>query len=139
MANSSLANLDLNNFIDFIKGLRNGEKKNQSLKNFGKQNIKSRENFLLLEGLTKNKLIPPDISYITDNKYELTTIYENLINFNETKKLYLDTILNDDKEIKKMFSKWFKLFKLIKEEEEFDPGLEFTKIIEKYNTVKEYM
>jgi hypothetical protein len=36
-----------------------------------------------------------------------------------------------------MFSKWFKLFKLIKEEEEFDPGLEFTKIIE--NTVKEYM
>ena len=139
MANSSLANLDLNNFIDFIKGLRNGEKKNQSLKNLGKQNIKSRENFLLLEGLTKNKLIPPDISYITDNKYELTTIYENLINFNETKKLYLDTILNDDKEIKKMFSKWFKLFKLIKEEEEYDPGLEFTKIIEKYNTVKEYM
>ena len=87
MANSSLANLDLNNFIDFIKGLRNGEKKNQSLKNFGKQNIKSRENLLLLEGLTKNKLITPDISYITDNKYELTTIYENLINFNETKKL----------------------------------------------------
>ena len=87
MANSSLANLDLNNFIDFIKGLRNGEKKNQSLKNFGKQNIKSRENFLLLEGLTKNKLIPPDISYLTDNKYELTNIYENLINFNETKKL----------------------------------------------------
>ena len=38
-----------------------------------------------------------------------------------------------------MFSKWFKLFKLIKEEEEFDPELEFTKIIEKYNTVKEYM
>ena len=89
--------------------------------------------------MAKNKLIPTDISYLTDNKYELMTIYENLISFNETKKLYLDTILNDDKEIKKMFSKWFKLFKLIKEEEEYDPGLEFTKIIEKYNTVKEYM
>jgi len=51
----------------------------------------------------------------------------------------LDTILNDDKEIQKIFSERFKLFKLIKEEEEFDPELEFTKIIEKYNTVKEYM
>ena len=93
MANSSLVNLDLNNFIEFIKGLGNEEKKIQLFKNFVKQNIISRENFLLLEGLTKNKLIPPDISYITDNKYELTTIYENLINLNETKKLYLDTIL----------------------------------------------
>ena len=51
----------------------------------------------------------------------------------------MDTILNDDKEIQKIFSERFKLFKLIKEEEEYDPGLEFTKIIEKYNTVKEYM
>ena len=32
LANSSLANLDLNNFIDFIKGLRNGEKKINHLK-----------------------------------------------------------------------------------------------------------
>ena len=145
LTNSSLANLDLNNFIEFIKGLGNEEKKIQLFKNFGKWNIISRENFLnkentnnllLLEGLTKNKLIPPDIPYLTDNKYELTTFYENLINFNETKKVYLDTILNDDKEIKKIISKWFKLFELIEGEEEFDPGLEFIKIIEKYNTVK---
>ena len=55
------------------------------------------------------------------------------------KKLYLNKILNDDKEFQKVFSKWFKLFKLTKEEEEYDQGLGFTKIIEKYNTVKEYM
>ena len=31
------------------------------------------------------------------------------------------------------------IIELIEGEEEFDPGLEFIKIIEKYNTVKEYM
>ena len=50
LANSSLANLDLNNFIEFIKGLGNEEKKIQLFKNFRKQNIISRENFLLLKG-----------------------------------------------------------------------------------------
>ena len=36
LAISSLANLDLNNFIEFIKGLGNEEKKIQLFKNFGK-------------------------------------------------------------------------------------------------------
>ena len=36
LTNSSLANLDLNNFIEFIKGLGNEEKKIQLFKNFGK-------------------------------------------------------------------------------------------------------
>ena len=36
LANSSLVNLDLNNFIEFIKGLGNEEKKIQLFKNFGK-------------------------------------------------------------------------------------------------------
>ena len=148
IAISSFVNLESNNFIELLKIMGSEEKKVQLFENLGKENIVKRENFLnkektsniqLLQELMKNKLIPQESSYFKDNKYELTTIFEKLTEFSENKKIYLDTILNEDKEIQKIFNERFKLFKLINEEKEFDPDLEFTKIIERYKRVKDYI
>ena len=148
LAISSFTNLELTNFVELIKQLENEENKIQLFNNLGKEKIVRYENFLnkektnniqILTELMKNKLIPENISYLEDSKDKLTTIFEKLSSFNEKKKVYLDTILNEDKEIQKIFAERFKLFKLIKNEETFDPNLEFTKIIEKYNKVKDYI
>ena len=145
LANSSISILELNNFVELVKKLGNKEKKIQLFDNLGKDKVITYEDFLnkdesynmqLLTELMKNKLIPENNSYFEDNKDKLTIIFEKLSNFNEKKKVYLQTILNEDKEIQNIFSERFKLFKLIKEEETFKPESEFTKIIEKYNKIK---
>ena len=147
LAISSFKNLELNNFIELLKILDSDEKKIQLFENLGKENIVKKEDFLnkektsniqLLQELMKNKLIPPNSSYFKDNKYELTTIFEKLTEFSENKKVY-DTILNEDKKVQEIFIERFKLFKLIKEEKEFEPELEFSKIKEKYNIVRQYI
>ena len=94
---------EINNFVELIKKLGNEEKKIQLFENLGKDKIVRYEDFLnkektnnidLLSELMKNKLIPEGISYLEDNKDKLTTIFEKLSQFNEKKKVYLDTILN---------------------------------------------
>ena len=147
LAHSSFTNLDLNNFVEIIKGIENQEKKIQLFNNVGKENIISYKDFLnieesnnikLLSALMKNKLIPDNISYLDDNKDKLTTIFDKLSNFCEKKSVYLDTLLSEDEKNQKIFDERFKLFQLIKEGA-LDPELEFNKIKEKYNKVKDYI
>ena len=95
-------------------------------------------NIQILTEIMNNKLIP-ESSYLDENKEQLIIIFEKLSTFDEKKKIYLDTILNEEEEIQKIFSERFKLFKLIKEEDKFDSKSEFLKIKEKYYKVKDYI
>ena len=57
----------------------------------------------------KNKLIP-ESTYLDENKDKLITVFEKLSTFDE-KNIYLDSILNEKKEIQKKFIEKYKLCK----------------------------
>ena len=97
--------------------------------------LEETENLKLLIKFMENKLIPESI-YLDRNKDVLNTIYERLTSYDETKSKYLETIINENEEIQKKFSKRFELFKLIKEDS-FDSESEFNKIKDKYLQVKQ--
>ena len=112
------------------------DQKTKIFEDIGKQKTISYEDFInteetdnlkLLIGFMNNKLIP-NSTYLEENKEKLTTIFEKLSTFDKKKNIYLDTILNEQEEIQKIFIERFKLFKLIKEEDTFDPEAEFLKI-----------
>ena len=157
IAISSIENLDLYTLIDLIKNIKEEQKKEYfnnlanpnnplSPKDLQKQNIIDYEDFLkieetknlkLLTELMKNGLIPGGI-YLDKSKNSLNDIYEKLSTYDELKSIYLDTIINEKEEIRKIFVKRFEIFKLVKGNE-FDPELEFNKIIDKYFKAKEYI
>ena len=157
IAISSIENLDLYTLIDLIKNIKEEQKKEYfnnlanpnnplSPKDLQKQNIIDYEDFLkieetknlkLLTELMKNGLIPGGI-YLDKSKNSLNDIYEKLSTYDELKSIYLDTIINEKEEIRKIFIKRFEIFKLVKGNE-FDPELEFNKIIDKYFKAKEYI
>jgi len=112
------------------------DQKTKIFEDIGKQKTISYEDFInteetynlkLLIGFMNNKLIP-NSTYLEENKEKLITIFEKLSTFDKKKNIYLDTILNEQEEIQKIFIERFKLFKLIKEEDTFDPEAEFLKI-----------
>ena len=123
LAISSFKNLELKNLVELIKKIENEEKKIQLFENLGKIKIVSYEDFLnkektnnieFLREFMKNKLIPEGVSYLEDNKDKLTTIFEKLSQFNEKKKVYLDTILNEDKKIKKVLTRKNRITSLLR-------------------------
>ena len=95
LATSSFTNFEINNFVELIKTLKDEEIKNSLFNNLGKEIIINHEDFLnkeesknlkLLSALMGKKLIPENISYFTDNKDMLKTIFEKLSKFKEKKK-----------------------------------------------------
>ena len=99
--------------------------------------LEASDNLKLLMKLIKKNLIP-ESNYLEKNKDILQTIYDKLIKYKETNSKYLDTIINEKKEIINIYSERFKLFKLIKGKK-YDSKSEFNKVKEKYLEVKKYL
>ncbi len=142
IATSSYKNLELKNFVELIRNIKEEELKKDFFNNIS-ENIITKEDFLqkentknlsLLTELMKNKLIPDSI-YLDDNTNILDIIYYNLSNFIEKKQIYLDTILNENEEIQNIYAERFQLFKLA--QKDLDSKQKFNEIKQKYMQDKE--
>ena len=142
IANTSYQYLELKNFVALIGNIKE-EEQNKGFFNNISENVITQEDFLqkentknlnLLTELMKNKLIPDSI-YLERNTNMLDIIYNNLSNFKEKKKIYLNTILNEKEEIQKIYAERFQLFKLA--QKDLDSKQKFNEIKQKYIQDKE--
>ena len=129
----SIKNLDLSSIIDLIKKFKDEKQKIMFFNSIDK-NVISYQDFIefnpadkikLLTELMKNKLIPESF-YLDKNKNELNIIYNKLTSYDEKKYIYLNTIVNENEGIQKIYCKRFELFKLIKGDK-YDFESEFNK------------
>ena len=141
IATFSEKNLEVPSLVELIKNIK-GEPQKEYFNNLKESNIEYEDflkleetkNLTLLTELMKNIVIPESL-YLERNKDKLNTIYDKLSTYDEKRAIYLDTILNEKKEIQEKYVKRFELFKLIKDNK-FDSQLEFNKIKDKYLQVK---
>ena len=140
-SNKNLENIE--SLIELIKNIKEEDQKKEYFNNLKERIItydeflkkEESDNLKLLAQLMKNNLIPESI-YLDKNKDILNTIYDKLSTYDEKKSIYLNTILNEKEETKKIYENRFELIKLAKEDK-FIPKIELKKIIDKYKRVKD--
>ena len=138
----SIKNLDLSSIIDLINKIKDEKQKIMFFNNIEK-NIITYKDFIVFEASDKIKLLTElmkfgliqESFYLDKNKNELNIIYDKLTTYDEKQSIYLDTIINENEGIQKIYCKRFELFKLIKGDK-YDWESEFNKIKNKYIEIK---